>query len=442
MRKRQAIMLGVGLCAAALGTWWYMHLTTTKQYKTEAVQHGRIQSTVSVTGTCSALLTVPVGSQVSGIVQSLYADFNSPVHKGQLLAEIDPLPFQEKVNLAQAALESAKASVVAAKATVQKAETDIRTAQATADSQRALVAQATAGERGAKTTADRQELLAKSSIVSDDQFQSAKATSDVAVADREAIDAQEHVAETTIDEMREARDAAVVQETTTEAQVRQAEGALEQAKLDLSHTRIESPIDGVVISRDVNAGQTVAANFAAPELFQIAQDLSKMQVDADIDEADVSKVHVGQVAQFTVDALPTRPFEAVVRQVRKSATNIQNVITYDAVMDVPNPNLELLPGMTANIRIPVQVRENALRVPNGALRFKPSDNKTGAPVKPPPQSQQKAPQIDQIVYVLNSAGMPEPRKIQIGISDGLYTEVVSGDLRDGEAVILSESLSK
>jgi HlyD family secretion protein len=403
-----------------------MHASTAKHYRTEAVQRGRIQSTVSVTGTVSALLTVQVGSQVSGIVTTLHADFNSEVHKGELLAEIDPLPFQEKVNQAQAALDSAMASVVAAKAAVQKAETDIRTAQATAESQRALVAQAIAGEREAKIIADRQQKLAASSIVSDDQFESAKATYDVAVADREASDAQARVADTTIDEMRSALDAAKVQQTNAEAQVRQAKGALDSTKLDLDHTRITSPIDGIVISRQVDAGQTVASNFAAPQLFQIAQDLSKMQVDADIDESDVAKVHAGQVAQFAVDAMPTRTFQAVIRQVRESPTNIQNVITYDAVMDVPNPDLVLLPGMTANIRIPVQVRENALRVSNSALRYRSANQKPAGPT----------------VYVLNSAGIPEPRKIQVGLSDGLYSEVVSGDLREGEAVVLQEVKAK
>ncbi|MGH9645737.1 MAG: efflux RND transporter periplasmic adaptor subunit [Bryobacteraceae bacterium] len=441
MRTRQAALLGVGVCAAALGGWRYMRAGSAKEYKTEAAQRGRIQSTVSVTGTVSALLTVQLGSQVSGVVTALHADFNSQVHKGDLLAEIDPLPFQERVNQAQAALDSAKAAVVAAKATVQKSETDIRTAQATAESQRAMAAQALAGERGAKITADRQQKLAASSIVSDDQFESAKATYDVAVADREASDAQARVAETTINEMRSALYGAKVQETNAEAQVREAQGALDSAKLDLEHCRITSPIDGTVISRQVDAGQTVAASFAAPNLFQIAQDLSKMQVDADIDESDVAKVHVGQVAQFTVDAMPTRTFDAVVRQVRKSATNVQNVITYDAVMDVANPDLVLLPGMTANIRIPVQVRENVLRVFNSALRYRPVDDKASPLVKPPPQSQQKA-ETQQTIYVLNSAGIPEPRKIQAGISDGLYTEIVSGDLREGEAVILSESRSK
>ena len=426
MRMRQTILLGAGFCAAVFGGWWYMRAGSAKQYRTEAVQRGRIQSTVSVTGTVSALLTVQLGSQVSGVVTSLHADFNSQVRKGDLLAEIDPLPFQQRVNQAQAALDSAKASVVAAKATVQKAETDIRAAQATAESQRALVTQAIAGEREAKITADRQQKLAASSIVSDDQFQSAEASYDVAVADREASDAQARVAETTINEMQSALDGAKVQETNAEAQVRQAQGALDSAQLDLEHCRITSPIDGTVIARQVDAGQTVAASFAAPNLFQIAQDLTKMQVDADIDESDVAKVHVGQVAQFAVDAMPTRTFEAVVRQVRKSATNIQNVITYDAVMDVPNPDLALLPGMTANIRIPVQVRENVLRVPNGALRYRQANQKPAEPT----------------VYVLNSAGMPEPLKIQVGLSDGLYTEVLSGDLREGEAVILQETKSK
>jgi len=428
MRIRQAILLGFGACAATFGGWCYMHASTAKHYRTEAVQRGRVQSTVSVTGTVSALLTVQVGSQVSGVVTKLHADFNSQVHKDELLAEIDPLPFQEKVNQAQAALDSAKASVVAAKATVMKAETDVRSAQATAESQKALVDQALAGEREAKIIADRQQKLASSSIVSDDQFQSAKAAYDVAVADRDASEAQARVAETTIDEMRSALDAAKVQQTNAEAQVRQAQGALDSAKLDLEHCRITSPIDGTVIARQVDAGQTVAASFAAPNLFQIAQDLTKMQVDADIDESEVAKVHVGQIAQFTVDAMPTRTFQASIRQVRESATNIQNVITYDAVMDVPNPDLVLLPGMTANIRIPVRVRENVLRVSNSALRYKPSDDKAG------PQAQ--------TVYVLNATGKPEQRMIRVGMSDGLYTEVVSGDLHEGEAVILQEVKAK
>jgi HlyD family secretion protein len=244
--------------------------------------------------------------------------------------------------------------------------------------------------------------------------------------------------------MRSALDAAKVQQTNAEAQVRQAKGALDSAKLDLEHCRIISPIDGIVISRQVDQGQTVAASFSAPNLFQIAQDLTKMQVDADIDESEVAKVHAGQIAQFTVDAMPTRTFQASIRQVRESATNIQNVITYDAVMDVPNPDLVLLPGMTANIRIPVQVRENVLRVSNSALRYDPSEAK-GGPAPPPikaPAGPQKAGPQAQAVYVLNAAGKPEPRKIQVGLSDGLYTEVVSGDLREGESVVLQEVKAK
>src|SRR5689334_8990012 len=193
MGIRQAILLGAGACAATFGGWWYMHASTAKQYRTEAVQRGRIQSTVSVTGTVSALLTVQLGSQVSGVVTALHADYNSQVHKGELLAEIDPLPFQERVNQAQANLDSAKASVTAAKASLQKSETDIHSAEATAQSQKALLTQALAGEREAKIVADRQQKLAASSIVSDDQYQSAKAAYDVAVADREASDAQARV---------------------------------------------------------------------------------------------------------------------------------------------------------------------------------------------------------------------------------------------------------
>lgn len=368
------LVLGLAGCAA-LGSWWYLRTGTATEYKTDAVQRGRVQSTVAVTGTCSALVTVQVGSQVSGIVKALYADFNSEVHKGQVIAEIDPQPFQEKVNQAQAALESAQAAVLAAKATAQKAETDIRSAQDQSASKDALVAQSAAGEREAKISADRLKKLAAASIVSDDDFESAESNYNVAVADRQATEAEKHVAETTIDSVKETRDADLVEESSAEAQVVAAQAALEQAKLDLQHAHIVSPIDGVVIDRQVDVGQTVAASFQAPVIFLIAQDLTQMQVDADIDESEVSKVQAGMKAQFTVDAMPGRTFEATIRQVRKSPTNIQNVITYDAVMSVANPDLELLPGMTANVRIPVQVRENVLRISNTALRFRPGEGK-------------------------------------------------------------------
>ena len=273
------------------------------KFRKAKVDKGEVVATVTATGTLSAVTTVQVGSQVSGIIAKLHVDFNSTVKKGQLLAELDPTPFQQTIDQRRADLE--------------KAKVELRNAEISLTRSKSLTAQ---------------QLLAQSDL----------------------------------DGAQTTRDSAA-------AAVAQAQAALKQAETNLSYTRITSPIDGVVVSRQYDVGQTVAASFQAPVLFTIAQDLTKMQVLTNIDEADVGRVRVGQEAKFSVDAFPDQPFRGAVSQIRLSPQTVQNVVTYPVMLDVANPDLKLKPGMTANVQVPVDVRKDVLRVPNAALRFRPDN---------------------------------------------------------------------
>ena len=286
------------------------------RYETARVDRGRIVAQVTATGTLSALVTVQVGSQVSGRIQQLFVDFNSPVKKGQLIAKIDPQLFQ-------ATLEQARANHIAARA----------------DLARAKVQAADAARQLARTRS-----LAERKLVAQADLDTAQATAEGAQA---GVDA-------------------------AAGKVEQARASLQQAQVNLAYTNIISPINGTVISRSVDVGQTVAASLQAPTLFVIAEDLAKMQVDTSVAEADIGKLRAGMDASFTVDAFPGRRFRGTVRQIRNAPQNVQNVVTYDAVVDVGNPDLELRPGMTANVSFVFADRADVLRVPNGALRFRPS----------------------------------------------------------------------
>jgi HlyD family secretion protein len=271
------------------------------RFRKEKVTKGEVVSTVTATGTLSAVTTVKVGSQVSGIIASLHADFNSEVKKGQLLAGLDPTPFQTSVDQRRADLERAKVEL-----------------------------------RNAELVLARARKLLEAQLQAQSEYDTALANRDGAAA-------------------------AVAQSTA----------ALRQAETNLAFTRITSPIDGVVVDRQYDIGQTVAASFQAPVLFTIAQDLTKMQVLTNIDEADIGRVKEGQEASFSVDAFPDRPFRGKVSQIRLSPQTVQNVVTYPVLLDVANPELRLRPGMTANVSVPVDRRDDVLRVPNAALRFRP-----------------------------------------------------------------------
>ncbi|MDX2013497.1 MAG: efflux RND transporter periplasmic adaptor subunit [Myxococcaceae bacterium] len=342
--------------------------TTGPKYTTAKVDTGPVIGRVTATGTVSALVTVQVGAQVSGRIQSLNVDFNSKVTKGQVLAKLDPSLFEAAASMAQANEKAALAGLTRAQAQEK-------------DAQRKLTR--------AKTLADQK-------LVPLAELESAQAELEVAQANIQAA----------------------------EGSVAQARAARQQAQVNLAYTTITSPIDGTVVSRAVDVGQTVAASLQAPTLFTIAENLSKMQVDTNVAEADVGKLSDGMEASFSVDAFPTRVFKGRIRQIRYAPQVVQNVVTYDAVIDVANDELLLRPGMTANVSFIYARADDALRVPNAALRFRPDPELTRKAPKPEPGKR--------LLWVLDGE-TPTPVPVSIGLSDGTVT-VVQG-LTEGAAVI-------
>jgi HlyD family secretion protein len=428
MKRRSAVLLATAGIAAVLATAGYVFSTSrtpATRFRTAAVDRGTVVASVSATGALAAVTTVQVGSQVSGQIREVLVDFNSPVRRGQLIARLDPDVFQAKVNAARADLDSAQAQVLNQRANVEKVRADVENARAAAataeaniermradvENARALIATAqanvareTATANNARLELDRRMDLARRDLIALSERDQAQMTFDTARAQLEAARAQERAGQAALrsaqaqlaateSQARAARaqvasvlaalQVAEAQLKAAEATVRQKQAALEQTRLDLVHTEIRAPVDGVVVSRSVDPGQTVAASLQAPTLFTIAQDLTRMQVEAAVDEADVGRLREGMVAAFTVDAFPGRTFRGEISQIRKAAQVVQNVVTYTTVITVPNPDRTLLPGMTANVRVQVDRRENALRVPNAALRFRPpaegGDAASGAP---------------------------------------------------------------
>jgi len=333
-------------------------------FKTEKVSRGEIKSVVTATGTVNAVTTVSVGSQVSGTIKLLMVDYNSPVKKGQLLARIDPSTFQAQVDQARANLGSAKANM----------------------------------EKAVVATLDARRTLQRSKDLFSQNF---IARSDLDTAETNALSAE-------------------AQQKVTQAQVGQAQAALKIAETNLQYTNILSPVNGIVISRSVDVGQTVAASFQTPTLFSIAQDLTKMQIDTNVDEADIGKILVGQAVSFTVDAYPDTIFAGKVAVVRNAPITVSNVVTYDVVIHVDNAQLKLKPGMTANVSISIETHTDVLRIPNAALRFKPIDASAKSD-KTPDKQRMKGPKV----WILEN-NKPKPVKVTIGISDGNYTEITAG----------------
>lgn len=307
------------------------------------IERGAITSVVSASGTLSAVTTVAVGSQISGQIKELFVDFNSPVQKGQLLARIDPETFDLKVKQAQADLEAARSALSNQQASLLVAKSQALRAQIQANDAKADLAR-------------KQTLFAKG-FISDAERDKAQFTFDALAEAVRTAQAQVEVGE--------------AQVANAAAVIKQREAALASARVDLARTSIVAPVDGIVISRQVDAGQTVAASLNTPTLFTIARDLRDMQVEVAIDESDISKIRSGQRVTFTVDAFPGRTFDGRVAQIRKAAQTVQNVVTYTVVVATENPGLQLVPGMTANVRIVADARDNVLKVPNAALRFRP-----------------------------------------------------------------------
>ncbi len=442
--NRKTLILGAALvlAVAGMGSFALLNGREQPQFSTVPATRGDIQATVSATGTLNAVITVQVGTQVSGTIQQLRVDYNSPVKKGQLIARIDPATFEAKVNQAKADVESARATVLNQQAAVVKAEADLATAKANVIRQQVAV-------QDAKTKWESRVQLFQEGGISAEERDTAQATHDSAIADLEAGQANVRAAQASLDVAR-------AQLASAEAQVRLKQAALAQAQVDLDNTSISAPVDGVVVARNVDVGQTVAASLQAPTLFLIAQDLTKMQVDTNVDEADVGKVALGQDASFTVDAFPGQEFHGKIAQVRQAPQVVQNVVTYDAVVVVGNPDLKLMPGMTANVKVLVARRDQVLLVPNMAFRVRvnaagSNGSQGSGPVQVASAGRQgtgpagqnaagkgggaSADSSRQRLWVLQD-GAPVARWVQTGLSDGEKTEVVAG-LKEGEAVIIN-----
>ncbi len=327
-RRLTLLVVLAGVTALVVGTVGLTRRSPV-QYFTADVEQGDIQAIVNATGTINAVTTVQVGSQVSGMISELNVDFNSQVRRGQVIARIDPAIFQTRVLQAEADLANAQAGETTAQASLQRADANLRQA-----------------ELNLKRTME----LFGQGIASAQERDSVQAAHDTALADRQSAEAQ----------IKQAL-----------AQVKQRQAALQQARLDLQHTVIQAPIDGTVIARNVDIGQTVAASLQAPTLFTIAQDLTQMLVYAKTDESDVGKIQVGAEANFKVDSFPTQTFRGRVTQVRMNAYTVQNVVTYDTIIEFENADRRLLPGMTAYVTIPVAHAKEVVKIPNGALRYVP-----------------------------------------------------------------------
>jgi HlyD family secretion protein len=404
---------------------FYSYSHHVPEYVTARVDRGDIDSTVTTTGNLNAVITVQVGSQVSGNIIALYADFNTKVRKGQLVAEIDPAPFKAAVDQARATLNAAKAAVITAQATLAKSQSDLASAEANVANQKATVVKTQSAVELARVENDRRKILVQNGATSQEDADTARANFEQAIASADAAQAAVNAAEASAESARKAVEVARTQLDQAIAVVAQDQAILAQAQLNLDHTRILAPVDGTVESRNMDVGQTVAASFQAPVIFLIAQDLTKMQVDTNVDESDVGPIRLNQPATFTVDAYPSQIFHGTVAQIREAPINVQNVITYDVVIAVSNPDLKLFPGMTANATILTGHVSNALRIPKAALRFHPRVASKQSPAQPRPA---------QTVYVLNH-GQPEAVPVKAGISDANHVEVAGGKLTEGQEVI-------
>jgi HlyD family secretion protein len=383
------ILIGIVL-AAAIGFAGYMYFrkgNTVPPYRTATVEKGDIVDAIAATGNINAVTTVSVGSQVSGTIQQIFVDFNSRVRKGQIIAMIDP-------RLLEAALVQARGSVDNAKAALDRAQVGV------IDTER--------------TNRRNRELIK-------DGF----------------------VAQSDVDSSQTALEQALAQKRSAEAALQQAMGALRVAETNLEYATIRSPVDGIVISRSVDVGQTVAASFQTPTLFSIAQDLTKMQVDTNVDESDIGRAVVGQFVTFTVDAWPEKTFTGIVSQIRNSPIVTQNVVTYNVVVRVDNRELFLKPGMTANVSIEVRKYKDILKIPNAALRYRPTSGSPG----PEGVAKRKGTgkpdgAAGPRVYLLGENGKPTQVRIKIGISNGTFTVLEEGRLKEGDRLVTGESQSK
>jgi HlyD family secretion protein len=554
---KRNLLIGIAVLAIGLtaGYLYYNRNANGEEYLTSRIERGNIRNTVAATGALQAVRTVPVGAQVSGIIQKLYVDFNAQVHTGQIIAQLDRSQPVQQLDQQKANLAQAKANLANMEARLIAAKAEIDTQQAGVSSANANLAALKAQRDDAERLLQRQQSLSESGLITDRDLESSRASFNAAKARYDQAVAQLDQARVSEKNAASAGLAqAQAQVKQAQAQVMQAEGSVKLAETNLGYTTIYSPIDGVIVSRDSNEGQTVASSFSAPTLFTIATDLKDMQVIAAIDQADIGVINQNNKVSFTVDAFPGESFKGTINQIRLNATNVSNVVTYNVVIDVKNPDLKLKPGMTANLTFAIAERTDVLKIPNAALRFKPAEITTEkiremlqqeAKNNPSPQAAQAKGTPDaaaspgsestqaknaggdqkpgdaaekrgrrrqeeqqpeaassdaaqarkrqgdkpttesgndtgqgrrrrrdqqsgespdgaprernsgfapttaimsegqwRVVWVLNGPEhTPQPRRIQIGITDGTSTEILRGDLKDGDEVIVMKNIS-
>jgi len=364
--------IGVVLVGGSGGYFLWGRRASSEEWITAKVERGAIRNTVSATGTLQAVTTVQVGTQVSGTISELYADFNTVVKKGQVVAKLDPRVYEAQLASQRANLEQARANLADAEAKVLAAKSTIDNQRAGVSSANANLAALKAQRDDAQNLLRRQEALSKSGLIPDRDLEATRTGYNAAEARYKQADAQ--LDQARVSEQMSAGSGlaqAEAQVKQAKAQVQQIQASLKMAEVNLSYTTISSPIDGIVVSRNVDKGQTVAASLQAPTLFTIANDLTQMQVIANIDQADIGVINQSNRVGFTVDAFPGHNFSGTINQIRLSPQNVQNVITYNVVIDVQNPELKLKPGMTANLTLTIAERQDTLKIPNAALRFRP-----------------------------------------------------------------------
>jgi HlyD family secretion protein len=394
MKKKIFFVIAAVVVVVAIGAGIYYYVTKPQAptYKTAKVERGDLVSAVAATGNLAAVVTVQVGTQVSGTIQKLYVDFNSKVVKGQTIARIDPALFLAQV-------DQSRGNNLNAQATRQKSKADLT---------------------DAKRNLDRYRQLVKDGIVAQSDYDTAENRYQMAVATVKA----------------------------SEGSVAQTRGALNQAETSLRYATIRSPVDGIVVSRSVDVGQTVAASFSTPTLFTIAQDLTKMEIDTSVDEADISRISEGQPVTFTVDSYPETRFTGKVVQIRNAPVITQNVVTYIVVIGVDNKELKLKPGMTANVSIETARKENVLKLPATALRFKPKGGKGSkdakdANEKPAGADARKMKKVaGQQVFILSAEQKPVAVPIKTGITNDGQVELVEGTLKENDEVIVEQISSQ
>ena len=522
-KKRIALVAAAVVVVAVAGFYFWGNSASAAPYMTSRVERGNLRNSVTATGTLQAVTTVQVGSQVSGTISALYADFNSVVKKGQVIAQLDPAVTKAQVEQARANLQQAQAQLQQARASVSQTHAGVAVSRAgvsdararalaaasTTQNQQAGVSAAQANVNVLKAQLDdaasylrQEQALLQSGVIAQREYDTAQTGYKTAEAKYNQALAQLNMAQLSAQSASsagQAQAAAQVEQAqaqsqqsqgqvqgaqasvqNAQAQVEQATAALQLAELNLQHTTITSPIDGIVVDRPVSVGQTVAASLQAPTLFTIAQDLTQMQVMANIDQADIGLVEQAKGAGFTVDAFPGQDFKGTIEQVRLNPQTVQNVVTYNVVIGVSNPDQKLKPGMTANLTITIDERNDVLKVPNSALRFTPQQSEQGTAPRGnggqglrrnanqqaggaqgngageaangstdgQAQQAQFAPSTAPVlpgqlrrIWVLGPDGKPQPRRIKVGLTDGTSTEVVEGDIHEGDTVVTGQNLT-